>query len=259
MDTFVSAYWSDLILLSYAVPDQLLLPCISPFELDYWDGQAYVSVVGFHFGRTRIVGVPPGPLLPKVANFSQWNLRTYVRSKDNTATGKDAKRGEHGVVFLKEFVPSPMVTGLVRTLYNENYVTAPLTQSRRADGDTLDVSYTLEVGSRKHTISARSLLAPSKPKAGSADEFFIERYWGSPGAYGNKVISFQIEHVPWNTYDISSCDADADFGLLYGKDWEFLNNRKPDYVAWCDGSLVGISWPTRRRLASMIKSVLPIG
>ena len=246
MDTFVSAYWSDLILLSYAVPDRLLLPRIAPFDLDYWDGQAYVSVVGFHFGKTRILGVPPGPLLPNVANFAQWNLRTYVRRKVNEVGSSHAKQAAGGIVFLKEFVPSPMVTGLVRTLYNENYVTAPLSLTLQSEGNTLDVCYSLEVGGRKHTIAAKSVLAPSKLKAGSADEFFIERYWGSPGAYGNKVISFQIAHAPWNTYDISSCDVDADFGLLYGKDWEFLNNRKPDYAAWCDGSSVGISWPCFR-------------
>lgn len=258
MDTFVSAYWSDLILLSYAVPDQLLLPRIAPFDLDYWDGQAYVSVVGFHFGRTRIIGVPPGRLLPNVANFAQWNLRTYVRSKDYQPGIGDAKRNQPGIVFLKEYVPSPMVTGLVRTLYNENYVTAPLSRTRLSQGDSLDVTYALDVSGRKHTIAVKSKAAPSKLKSGSPDEFFIERYWGSPGAYGNKVISFQIEHVPWNTYDISSYEVDADFGLLYGKDWEFLNNRKPDYAAWCDGSSVGISWPTRRQLTAPLSSALPI-
>src|SRR5665213_1473601 len=119
MNTFVTAHWSDLILLSYRVPDTLVASHIGPYELDKWQGNAYVSVVGFHFGKTRIVGIPPGPLLPNVANFAQWNLRTYVRTpklagSNGTSTSED---GSGGVVFIKEFVPSPMVTGLVRCLY----------------------------------------------------------------------------------------------------------------------------------------------
>ena len=112
MKTFVSAVWSDLVLLSYAVPEELLTPYIGPYDLDRWDGKAYISIVGFHFGRTRILGLGAGPLVPAVANFAQWNLRAYVRTP-STKPGDSP-----GVVFIKEFVPSPLVTGLVRCLYN---------------------------------------------------------------------------------------------------------------------------------------------
>jgi len=247
MNTFVTAHWSDLILLSYRVPDTLVSSHIGPFELDKWQGNAYVSVVGFHFGKTRIVGIPPGPLLPDVANFAQWNLRTYVRTPNSE--GRNARSNtpdeSRGVVFIKEFVPSPMVTGLVRYLYKENYVTTRLSLEKSQNGEIQNARYDMEYGGKRHSMSAQTTAKATLLDAGSADYFFTERYWGSPGGKNKSVISFQIEHAPWKTYSVESHVIAADYGVLYGDEWRFLNDCTPDYVTWCDGSSVGISWPTR--------------
>jgi len=247
MNAFVTAHWSDLILLSYRVPDNLVLPYIGPYELDKWQGNAYVSVVGFHFGKTRIVGIPPGPLLPDVANFAQWNLRTYVTTPklEGVSATANSSDGSPGVVFIKEFVPSPMVTGLVRYLYKENYVTTRLSLEKSQDGEVRNAKYDMEYGGRRHSISAQTTAKPALLDASSADYFFTERYWGSPGGNNKSVISFQIEHAPWKIYSVDSHLVTVDYGVLYGEDWRFLNDCTPDYVTWCDGSSVGISWPTR--------------
>jgi uncharacterized protein YqjF (DUF2071 family) len=255
MPPCVKAHWSDLLLFSYAVPEDLLRPYIHGFDLDLFNGRAYISVVGFYFSDTQIVGVKPGGLLPKVSQFAQWNLRTYVhKPAPNSVPGVDP-----GVVFIKEFVPSPLVTGFVRQVYHENYVTAPVSISRTERDGIRQVQYALDIDSQRHTLTAQTQLPVSPerpiPTPESADHFFMERYWGSPaamlsadnppGRQNRPPISFHIEHPPWKTYPVSSYEAALDFGALYGDEWGFLNDRSPDHVTWCDGSAVAISWPTR--------------
>src|SRR5438270_13540279 len=84
---FLTARWSNLCLLSYAVPPTLLenrLP--AGLELDTRDGQAFVSLVAFDFLDTRVFGIP----WPGYRNFAELNLRFYVRQGE-----------ERGVVFLR--------------------------------------------------------------------------------------------------------------------------------------------------------------
>ena len=120
---FLTARWSDLLLLNFAVPADLIAH-VAPLgtEPDLHDGQAYISVVGFHFHNVRILGVP----IPGHTRFDEINLRYYVkRIVDN-----DTRRG---VVFVREIVPRRAVTFIANRLYYENYITPPNAQCCRYD------------------------------------------------------------------------------------------------------------------------------
>ena len=58
MRAFVTAVWSDLVIVSYAVPDAILLPLVPPgLTLDRWQGRGHVSLVAFRFLHTRVLGL----------------------------------------------------------------------------------------------------------------------------------------------------------------------------------------------------------
>src|SRR5262245_27677971 len=84
-------------------------------ELDAWSGRCFVSVVGFQFRRTRVLGVP----IPFHRHFVEVNLRFYVRRK---AEGGWCR----GVVFVKELVPRRAIAWVARRLYGENYDALPM-------------------------------------------------------------------------------------------------------------------------------------
>jgi uncharacterized protein YqjF (DUF2071 family) len=243
MSAFVTAHWTDLILLTYAVPDDAIMPFLGGpppigkgragvglgLEIDRWNGQAYVSVVGFRFRRTRVFGLNPGLIIPAVADFPQWNLRAYVRSGDDL-----------GIVFIKEFVPHPLIAGMVRGLYNENYHAAPLTTHVTDRDGVRQARYDLRFGGRRHSMSLITH-SPAQPlQPGTADYFFAERYWG--WAADHRGARFRVTHPPWSAFPVASYVVSIDFGLLYGDEWRFLNDLRPDYATWCDGSKVEVSW-----------------
>ena len=48
-------------------------------ELDFWDGKCLISVVGFMFLNTQLLGIS----VPFHRNFEEVNLRFYVKKWEN--------------------------------------------------------------------------------------------------------------------------------------------------------------------------------
>jgi uncharacterized protein YqjF (DUF2071 family) len=69
---FLTARWSNLALLTYAVPPEILQPFVPPAcELDTIGEDAFVSLVAFDFLDTRVCGIR----WPRCVNFPEINLR----------------------------------------------------------------------------------------------------------------------------------------------------------------------------------------
>src|SRR5262245_46006244 len=109
---FLRAEWRHVAVLNYAIDPDRLAPFVpAGTELDLWQGRAYVSLVGFLFLKTTVLGLP----VPFHRNFEEVNLRFYVRRR--------APEGwRRAVVFVKEIVPRAAIAFTARALYNENYV-----------------------------------------------------------------------------------------------------------------------------------------
>ena len=95
MRKFLTAEWRDLLMINYEVDPSVLKDRVPlGTELDLEDGRCYVSLVGFMFLKTRVLGFP----IPFHRNFEEINLRFYVKRELPDETRR-------GVVFIKELVP----------------------------------------------------------------------------------------------------------------------------------------------------------
>lgn len=222
---FLRARWVDLLVVTYAVPDELLAPHLpGGLELDRWEGSALVSLVAFDFLRTRVWGIP----WPGFVNFPELNLRFYVR---------DGQR--RGVCFLREYVPSRLVSWLARTLYNEPYHGVPY----RKDG----AAHVLTVGGRDHRVAwARSGDLEMQPQDSLA-HFLKEHEWGFGTQRSGESTCYRVEHPVWRTWPVVEHTLDVDFGLLYGAPFAVLNGRTPLSVVHAEGSAVAV-YPAESRM-----------
>jgi uncharacterized protein YqjF (DUF2071 family) len=92
---FLTARWMDLAMANYEVDSAVLRPWVpAGTEIDLWNDRCFVSVVGFQFLDTRLLGIP----IPFHRDFEEVNLRFYVKR----VVGSEIRRG---VVFVKEIVP----------------------------------------------------------------------------------------------------------------------------------------------------------
>ena len=107
--SFLTAEWRKLAIANYII-DKKILEKYVPIgtEIDLWKGNCYVSVVGFMFVNTKLLGIR----IPFHTHFEEVNLRFYVKRFVN---GK----WRRGVVFIKEIVPKPALTFVANTVYDE--------------------------------------------------------------------------------------------------------------------------------------------
>src|SRR5436305_9462693 len=155
-------------MLNYEVDAALLLPFVPRgTELDRWNSKIFLSLVGFRFLKTRVLGLP----IPFHSNFDEVNLRFYVRSEH-------AGELRRGVVFIREIVPRRAIAWVARTVYNENYVALPMAHELRPLGDGgMTAEYRWQT-SQWNAIRIETSGPPKMPQQGSQEQFITEHYWG---------------------------------------------------------------------------------
>jgi uncharacterized protein YqjF (DUF2071 family) len=223
---FLKARWSNLFLATYAVPPDELRPRLPPgLELDTREGSAFVSLVAFDFLRTRVLGVP----WPSFRNFPEVNLRFYVRHGTR-----------RGVSFVREFVPSRLVAGLARLLYNEPYAAAPM-RSRVGDGpDRLTVAHEFFVAGRWNTVTATGAKPAYRPAEDTPEHFFKEHQWGFGVSRSGRLLRYEVRHATWDVFPVREFHIDVDWAGVYGKEWYFLSDASPAHTALAVGSTVAV-------------------
>src|SRR5436305_11002863 len=142
MKLFLTANWRYLAMLNYVVDPRLIRPLVPPgTEIDYENNQTFVSIVGFLFLETRLLGLP----IPLHRNFEEVNLRFYVRKKS-------ADMWRRGVVFIREFVPKRAIATIARVFYGEPYLALPMTHEIEHKDGKLKVEYSCKRGPKSESI-----------------------------------------------------------------------------------------------------------
>jgi uncharacterized protein len=234
---FLSAKWEYLAMFNYTVDPAVLQRHVPPgTEIDYYDGKALVSIVGFLFNNTRVLGVR----WPFHANFEEANLRYYIKRFD----GKEWKRG---VGFISEIVPRPLVATLANLLYNEHYSTAKMEHQIAEKPDNLLVEYRWQKRNQhRNVIRVNALPETEDIKIGSAAEFIFEHYFGYNQFTTTSTIEYAVQHPRWKIYPVTSSFIDCDIERLYGKEFvPYISNVEPHSVFLAKGSVVTVKMPVK--------------
>jgi uncharacterized protein YqjF (DUF2071 family) len=224
---FLKAKWTNLLMVNYEVDPAILQKHLPPGTvLDTWEGKTLVSMVGFLFQETSVLGIK----WPFHVNFEEVNLRFYVKYFD----GKVWKRG---AVFVSEIVPKPVIAIMANTLYNEHYMAVPMRHSIiNMDANHTQFIYEWKHKSRwnKLTGTVNNDRAPIQP--GSAEEFIFEHYWGYNKLSNTKTIEYGVEHISWQIGKVTDFVFDADITGLYGAEFEVYLTKAPVSMFFADGS-----------------------
>lgn len=223
---FLTAQWKNLFLATYSVPDNVLMPLLpAGLELDRREGLAHVSLVAFDFRDTRVLGIP----WPGFRAFPEVNLRFYVR-----------RGAERGVVFVREFVPSRLIAWVARQLYNEPYVSIPMTSTVTETAETLCVEHRLIGRQRTGTIRATGMKPGLQPGPETVEHFFKEHRWGYGRTRRGVTLRYEVRHPIWQVYPVRDFHIDVDWAALYGPEWAFLQDAAPASTILAAGSAVAV-------------------
>lgn len=230
---FLTGQWKYLAMLNYEIDPGLLRRLVPRgTELDSWNGKTMVSVVGFMFLETRVLGVK----IPFHVRFEEVNLRFYVRRK--------AEAGwRRGVVFIKEIVPRRAIAVAARLFYNENYTAMPMRHQIELDEATAGRG-TVEYGWRRKGQWQR-LRAVTEGAArplvdGSEAEFITEHYWGYAMQRDGGTVEYQVEHPRWRVWEASERRFDCDARAVYGAEFAEALGAEPSSAFVALGSEITV-------------------
>lgn len=232
---FLTAEWRHLLMLNYPVERELLEPFVpAGTTLDTYKGRAYVSLVGFLFLKTRLLGVA----VPWHQDFEEVNLRFYVRR----FAGDDWRRG---VVFIKEIVPKAAIALVARLVYNENYVSLPMRhQVPSGASESTDQPSAIEYGwdfkGQWHNLRAEVSGEPAPVAPGSLEEFITEHYWGYAAQRDGGCVEYQVEHPRWRVWPAHSAAFEGNVAALYGEAFVSALSGAPASAFVAEGSAVTV-------------------
>ena len=227
---FLAAEWRNLLMANYAIDPSVLkpyLPCGT--ELDEFNGTHFVSLVGFLFANTRVMGVS----VPLHTTFEEVNLRFYVRYKENGLW-------KRGVVFIKEIVPKHLISLVANSLYGEKYATHPMKHEWKTVSEGLEVSYSWKVGQEWNYLRALTEKNASPLVEGSKEEFITEHYWGYTFINQGCSGTYQVAHPRWGVHRVLDFDAYCNVEALYGRPFVDALSEKPSSVFLADGSPIKV-------------------
>ena len=228
--TFLTAKWLNLAIINFLVDPKILAPYI-PYgtEIDQWNGNTYVSIVGFHFVDTKVKNL----LIPFHRNFEEINLRFYVRRRD-------AKGWRRGVVFIKEIVPKPAIAFVAKVFYNENYVSMNTNHSIDMSSHSINrhVRYEWNYKGRWNYLTVVPDGNKQSLMDGTEEEFITEHYWGYSAQKNGGTVEYKVEHPRWDIWQVSNPDIDIDVSAIYGKEFEDSLSQEPSSAFLAEGSKV---------------------
>lgn len=224
---FLRAHWSHLCVISYDVPEELLTPYLPRgLTLDMREGKCFASLVAFDFENARVKGIA----WPGFREFPEVNLRFYAR-----------RGSERGVVFVREYVPSRVVSWVARRVYNEPYERAAMTSRIHHTMDGLEVKHTLErEGKKSRIIVSATKEPPLLPESDGWESFFIDQEWGFGKGRLGETVRYRVVHPRWLVYKVEWAEVHVDWARLYGGAWACLKGRKPCSTILAEGSEVAV-------------------
>jgi uncharacterized protein len=216
-------------MLNYVVDPALLTPLVPPgTELDFENGETFISVVGFLFLDTRVLGLP----IPRHRDFEEVNLRFYVRMKS-------ADTWRRGVVFVRELVPRRAIAMIARTFYGEPYLALPMKHEIEHRDGRLQVQYSWRRGSKWESLAMNAVGEPRSIPAGSHAEFITEHYWGYTCFRGG-CSEYRVEHPRWKIWEAERFEFSADVASLYDEKYVEPLGQPPRSALIAEGSPVTV-------------------
>lgn len=228
--SLLTTEWRKLAFANYIVPSELVekhLPAHT--KLDYFNGNCFVSLVGFQFKNVEVAGVK----VPFHTDFEEINLRFYVKHFDGAAWRK-------GTVFLAEIVDKPALSVLANSLYREHYTTTPTRQEIEEDETSLKAGYYWQLNKEWQHIIVKSRRLASPVPENSESHFILDRLYGYGKIDDKTSNEYRISHSDWHTYEVEEYSIKVDFAKQFGAEFSMLSSATPHSVILAEGSAVTV-------------------
>ncbi|HTV47302.1 MAG TPA: DUF2071 domain-containing protein [Phycisphaerae bacterium] len=189
-----------------------------PFQLDLYQGRAFLTLVAFTMRgmRPRWGGKPAAWLFRPLATHHFLNVRTYVR-----------QGGEPGIHFLTEWVSSRLAVKLGPTAFGLPYRHGQIDYNHNwpsgvVSGQVTDINSDKKLAYHAELTESADFHAFQPCPTDSLDEWLMERYTAFNSAGGRKRF-FRVWHPPWPQQTVNATVLD---NSLLTHNWSWFGEAK---------------------------------
>jgi uncharacterized protein YqjF (DUF2071 family) len=208
------AGWHRVLMIHFEVDARALQRDV-PFQLDLFEGHAFVSTVAFTMCgmRPRLGGGVSTWMFRPIATHDFLNVRTYVRHG-----------GESGIHFLAEWLSSWLASKLGRATFGLPYQHGRIDYHHDPNGVIQGLVADRGTGDKfSYQAVCRDAEAVQPCEAGSRDEWLMERYTAFNSA-GWRKRYFRVWHQPWSQCAVSVKLANV---ALLTRRWQWFEDAQP--------------------------------
>lgn len=221
--------WHDLLFAHWPIDARTLREHIpGAFDLDLYDGTAWLAIVPFRMTNVAPRGIPS---MPWMSEFPELNVRTYVRVGDRP-----------GVYFFSLDAGSGLAVQAARMLFNLPYYSAHMSVTSRADTIRYDSRRAKSSDTASLSMTYRPTGGAVEARRGTLEHFLTERYCLYNIDHHGRPYRLDIHHPPWRlqaaeaTFTHNSMARAA--GLALPNVEPLLHfSRRQDVVAWTPSRL----------------------
>ena len=176
--------WHDLLFAHWSLPpDELRSKVPADFELDVFDDRAWIGIVPFQMTNVTLRGLP---ILPRISEFPEVNVRTYVRVGDRP-----------GIYFFSLDAGSLLAVKAARVLLNLPYYLASMKVTRHANVVDYESRREGEDGKAEFIATYEPTGSTFAAAKGSLEYFLTERYCLYHTDHRGAPYRLEIHHPPW--------------------------------------------------------------
>ena len=234
----LKAEYSDLVAINFQIDDHLLKPLVPVgLELDYFDGDTFVSLVTMKIKRMKIWGIP----FSVIPAFPEISLRFYVRR----TTGD---KSENGTCLIKDFVGGATAAWYLRTQFNSEFTKLKIQGQSKGFGidEIPEVEYRWKHDDQWNNLRVRARSRITNTGKGTKVGFILDHsnYFASQKG---RTIAYRVERPQWEVWDAAQANFNCDVKNLFGRAFIKPLSKRPASVFVSAGSHVTVYRPIEIR------------
>ena len=176
--------WGKLLFMHWRIDEKLLRPLIpAQFEIDTFDGSAWIGVVPFTMWGIRASFLPA---IPGTSSFHELNVRTYVHH-----------RGVPSVWFLSLDAANRLAVWGARTFYHLPYFNAQMSLTQKEKKITYLSVRKDRLGAPANLQAKWNIGEPLPPTSPASLDFFLTERYCLDTAHRGKLYRGRIHHQSW--------------------------------------------------------------
>lgn len=234
----MQADWSEIVALNFQVDPSILEPRVPKgLELDFHNGETYVSLVAMHLRNVKMMGFP----IPISRGFDELNLRFYVKRKVGP-------RYVTGACFIKDFVPNAAASWILTTLFKSTFARMKMKRESSGFGSRDEdvvpkICYQWKVGDAENVIKIKGRARMKKTGPDTKVGFILDHN-NEYSVRDSTIYEYRVQRPPWTVWDAAQASFECNTKLLFGDEFVKTLSRRPSSVFVAEGSPVTIFRPT---------------